>query len=67
MHLVDMSNLLILLSPGSGYHHPLEPGYQTLILNLFFIGAKYEYVISQRTCIVLIYDLKDATWMWTNE
>jgi hypothetical protein len=28
MHLVDMSTLLILLSLGTGYDHPLGPGYQ---------------------------------------
>jgi hypothetical protein len=27
MHLIDMSTLLILLSIGPGYHHPLGPGY----------------------------------------
>jgi hypothetical protein len=29
MHLVDMSTLLILLSLGPGYHHPLGPGYHS--------------------------------------
>jgi hypothetical protein len=29
MHLVDMSTLLILLSLGPGYLHPLGPGYHT--------------------------------------
>jgi hypothetical protein len=27
MHLIGMSTLLILLSLGPGYHHPLGPGY----------------------------------------
>jgi hypothetical protein len=29
MHLVSMSILLILLSLGPGYHHPLGAGYHT--------------------------------------
>jgi hypothetical protein len=33
MHLVCMSTLLILLSLGSGYHHPSGPGYHNLSLS----------------------------------
>jgi hypothetical protein len=30
MHLVGMNTLLILLSLGLGYHHPLGPGYHNM-------------------------------------
>jgi hypothetical protein len=57
MQLVDMSTLLIILSLGPGYHHPMGPECHTLISSALGFSKlsnnKYSYATIKGTMMYL--------------